>query len=246
MFIGHFAIGFGAKRYAPDVSLGFLFLACQLADLIWPNLVLLGIESFSIEPGITAITPLNFTSYPYSHSLLAQGLWGGLLGGLYALFRRLGTRVAVVIAIVVVSHWALDVLAHRPDMPLSLSATPLLGLGLWNHPLVAVPTELLLFAAGIWLYVQQSAPVDRIGKIGFWALVSFLLLIYIANLLGPPPPSVAAVAWSAQAMWLIVFWGFWVDRHREKRTWRKAASRDQPLHPVPKNSGTVSPKKTHG
>jgi hypothetical protein len=218
MFIGHFAVGFGAKRYAPDVSLGILFLASQLADLIWPNLVLLGLESFSVEPGITRMTPLNFTSYPYSHSLLALTLWGGLLGGFYALFRRLGARVALVIAIVALSHWALDVLTHRPDMPLTLAPTPLLGLGLWNHPLVAVPTELILFAAGIWLYVEHSAPLDRIGSLGFWSLVGFLLIIYVANLLGPPPPSAAAVAWSAQSMWLIVFWGFWVDRHRQKRT----------------------------
>ncbi|MCW8847087.1 MAG: hypothetical protein OQK99_14760 [Gammaproteobacteria bacterium] len=214
MFIGHFAVGLGAKRYAPQVSLGMLFLACQLADLIWPTLVLLGIETVTIEPGITALTPLNFTHYPYSHSLLALSLWAGSLALLYLFLRRAGTRAAMVIALLVVSHWVLDVLSHRPDMPLVLGASPHIGLGLWNHPWLFVPLELALFATGAWMYTRQTRALDRIGSIGFWALAIFLLLIYAANLLGPPPPSTTVVAWSTQAMWLIVAWGFWVDRHR--------------------------------
>ncbi|MBT4609083.1 MAG: hypothetical protein HOC05_03510, partial [Gemmatimonadetes bacterium] len=110
MFVGHFAIAFGAKKYASHVSLGMLFLACQLADLVWPNLVLLGIESFEIEPGITVLTPLDFTYYPYSHSLLGLVGWSLLLAGLYSLLRRTGKRAAIVIAVVAVSHWFLDFL----------------------------------------------------------------------------------------------------------------------------------------
>lgn len=215
MFIGHFAVGLGAKKFAPQVSLGIFFLACQLADLIWPVLVLIGVETFNIVPGITALTPLEFTHYPYSHSLLMLLLWSGLLGGIYVLLFRGGTRVALVIAIVGLSHWLLDVLTHRPDMPLSLSETTLLGMGLWNHPLWAVAIELALFGAGIWLYLKSTKSLDKIGTFGFWGMVVFLLLVYAANFLGPPPPSVDAVAWSAMALWLIVFWGFWVDRHRK-------------------------------
>jgi len=222
MFIGHFAIGLGAKRYAPQVSLGMLFLACQLADLIWPTLVLLGLETFSIMPGITAMTPLDFISYPYSHSLFALVAWGGALGILYSLLQRAGIRVAMVIAAVAVSHWVLDALTHRPDMPITPGTSPLVGLGLWNHPLFAVPLELGLFALGLWMYTRQTKPLDRIGSIGFWAPAIFLLLVYAANLLGPPPPSTTVVAWSAQAMWLIVAWGFWVDRHRERASDHRA------------------------
>ena len=112
MFIGHFAMGFGAKRFAPTISLGILFLASQLADLVWPNLVLLGIETLSIEPGITAMTPLDFSSYPYSHSLVALLLWGLVFGGLYMLLSHAGARTAIVIAALVFSHWVLDVLTH--------------------------------------------------------------------------------------------------------------------------------------
>jgi len=49
VFIGHFAVAFAAKRAVPEVSLGTLFLAAQLADLVWPTLVLLGFEQFAIR-----------------------------------------------------------------------------------------------------------------------------------------------------------------------------------------------------
>ena len=217
MFIGHFALAFGAKKIAPQVSLGILFLACQLADIIWPNLVLLGIEALEIEPGITVMTPLNFVHYPYSHSLIALLLWGAIFAVLYALLRRSGTKAAIVIGMLVLSHWVLDVLTHRPDMPISLADSSVIGFGLWNFPVFAIPLELILFGVGIWLYLRHTRPLDRQGSIGFWALALFLLLVYAANLLGPPPPSSVAVAWSAQALWLIIAWGFWVDHHRDPR-----------------------------
>ena len=218
MFIGHYALALGAKKYAPHVSLGVLFLACQLADLIWPTLVLLGVEKVEVEPGITVMTPLNFLHYPYSHSLVALILWSGLFAGLYSLLRRAGTRAAMVIALLVLSHWVLDVLTHRPDLPITLGNSTRIGLGLWNFPLIAVASEILVFALGLWIYTHHTTALDRRGSIGFWALALFLLAVYAANLLGPPPPSVAAVAWSAQALWLVVAWGFWVDHHRARKS----------------------------
>jgi len=214
MFIGHFAVALGAKKYAPMVSLGMLFLACQLADLIWPSLVLLGVEKFEIAPGDTVLTPLRFTHYPYSHSLLAMSAWSILLAGIYLLLRNGGVRAFLVIAMVVISHWLLDFISHRADMPITLSESTLVGLGLWDHPALAVSGEMLLFAIGTWIYSRQTRAVDKIGNYGFWGLVIFLVTIYAANILGPPPPSVAAVTWSAEALWLLVAWGFWVDRHR--------------------------------
>lgn len=214
MFVGHFAIALGAKKYAPHVSLGVLFLACQLADLIWPSLVLLGIEVFEIEPGNTVLTPLRFTHYPYSHSLFALFVWGVLLAGLYSLLQHGGRRAALVILTVVVSHWFLDFLTHRADMPVTINEATLVGLGLWNYPVLAVSLELMLFVLGIWIYVRHTQALDNIGNYGLWGLGIFLVAIYTANIFGPPPPSVAAVAWSAQALWLLVILGFWIDRHR--------------------------------
>jgi hypothetical protein len=213
VFIGHFAVAFAAKRAAPEVSLGTLFLAAQLADLVWPTLVLLGIESFAIRPGITAVTPLDFTRYPYSHSLVALAGWGLALGVLHFLPRR-RLMAAAVIFLVVLSHWLLDVASHRPDMPVTIDGTERLGLGLWNSVPGTVAVEGTLFAVCVWIYARTTRPVDRVGQWSFVLLIGFLSLVYVGNIFGPPPPSVAAVAWSAQAIWLLVAWAYWIDRHR--------------------------------
>ena len=218
MFIGHFAVGFGAKRAVPAVSLGSLFLACQLADLLWPSFVLLGLERFEIDPGNTAFTPLDFVSYPYSHSLVALLGWGLAFAVLYRLVRRGTWAAALTLAAVVLSHWVLDVVSHRPDMPVTLHGPERLGLGLWNSVPATLAVELALLAAGVALYHRATAPRDRTGSIALWSLVGFLLVITFANLASPPPPSTTAVAWTAQAVWLLVAWGYWIDRHRQLRS----------------------------
>jgi len=217
LFIGHFALGFGTKRVVPTVSLGTLFIACQLADLLWPTLVLLGIEVVKIQPGDTAVTPLTFVSYPYSHSLVALLIWGAVFGAAYVLIRKSRLAAGIAIAVLVVSHWFLDVLTHRPDMPVTIGGPTRLGLDLWDSLPATVVVELLLFAAGVGIYARFTEARDKRGSFGFWGLVAFLVIVYFANLFGPPPPSVAAVAWSAQAIWLLVIWGYWVDRHRQVR-----------------------------
>jgi membrane-bound metal-dependent hydrolase YbcI (DUF457 family) len=217
MFIGHFAIGFAAKKAAPAVSLGSLFLACQLADLVWPTLILAGVERMEIRPGITAAVPLDFVHYPYSHSLVAMLLWGAALGLTYKLLRRSSWTAPVVLAVTVLSHWVLDFISHRPDMPLTWTGPQRLGLGLWDSIPATLAVELLLFGLGVALYQRATIPKDKTGSYAFVGLVAFLLLIYLANLFGPPPPSVATVAWGGHAMWLFVAWGYWIDRHRAPR-----------------------------
>lgn len=213
MFIGHFAVALAAKRSAPGVSLGTLFLAAQLADLVWPTLVLLGIEDFSIRPGITAVTPLDFTRYPYSHSLVGMALWGLGLGIVYFTIKR-RALAALVLFMVVLTHWLLDFVSHRPDLPLTLTGAERFGLGLWHSRIATLAVEGLFFAACVWIYVRATRPVDAAGRWWLVALVAFLVVVYLANIFGPPPPSVAAVAWTAQAIWLLVAWGYWIDRHR--------------------------------
>lgn len=216
MFIGHFALGFGAKRMAPSVSLGTFFLAAQFADLIWPTLVLLGLERVEVRPGITAVTPLDFVHYPYSHSLVALLAWGALFALVYRFARRGTLAAAVLLAALVLSHWVLDFVTHRPDMPLTLTGPARVGLGLWHSRLGTLLVELSMFAAGVWLYVRSTRPLDRTGRLALAGLIGFLLLISLANLFSPPPPSSAAVVWTAQALWLVVAWGYWVDRHRAR------------------------------
>lgn len=213
MFLGHFGVGLAAKRLTPYTSLGTLLLSAQLLDLMWPVLVLRGIEVVRVVPGLTAVTPLDFASYPWSHSLLMAAVWAVGLAGIYAFIRRY-PRGALVAGALVVSHWVLDLIAHRPDLPLLPGLGPRLGLGLWHSLPATLVVELLLLGLGLYVYNTNTEPVDRIGT---WALVTFVLAlvgIYLASVFGPPPPDAETVAYSALAMWLLVAWGYFIDRHR--------------------------------
>ncbi len=214
MFIGHFAIGFAAKKIEPKVSLGTYFIAVQLADLLWPFLLLLGVEEVAIAPGITAVTPLDFVSYPISHSLATMVLWAALYGFFYKLTSK-NIRGGWILAICVVSHWVLDWITHQPDMPLFPGNSPLLGLGLWHSVFWTEIVELSIFGAGVFFYAKATKALNKKGSIGLWSLVIFFLVINVANLMGPPPPSVDAIVWSAMLQWLFVIWAFWIDRNRE-------------------------------
>lgn len=222
MFAGHFAVGFAAKRAAPQVSLGTLFLAAQFIDLLWPSLLLLGIERVRIEPGITAMTPLDFVHYPVSHSLLAVLGWAVVLALVHFALRR-RRRDALVVGAAVVSHWILDALVHRPDLPLYPGDSPRVGLGLWQSVPGTLLLELSLFAAAVWLYFGTTRARDATGRWAAWGLVAALLVIYLANAYGPPPPSVEAIAWVGQAQWLLVAWAYWADAHREPLPSRSAS-----------------------
>lgn len=213
MFIGHFAFGLGAKKAAPELSLGTLFLSVQLLDLLWPTFLLLGMEKVEISPGITAVTPLNFTSYPISHSLIMALVWGILAGGIYYLVKK-QIRTAIVIFFCVISHWFLDLLMHRPDLPLLPGGAVKVGLGLWNSVAGTLVLELTLFLIGIYLYLKATKALNKTGKYAFWTLMIFLLIVYISNIIGPAPPSVQALAWVGELQWLIVIWAYWADKNR--------------------------------
>jgi hypothetical protein len=216
MFIGHFAVGFAAKRLAPRTSLGTLFAASQLLDLIWPILVLVGVEKVRVDPGNTAFTPLDFVNYPWSHSLLMALVWAA---GFALVYRaRTGfARGAWVVGALVVSHWVLDFVSHRPDLPLAPGASRV-GLGLWNSVPATVIVETVLFAIGVYLYASGTKARNRTGSFAFWALVAVLVGIYTANALGPPPPSSTAIGAAGLATWLFIPWAIWIDRNRDLRT----------------------------
>ncbi|XOV93768.1 MAG: metal-dependent hydrolase [Bacteroidota bacterium] len=208
MFIGHYALAFGAKKVDKLPSLAIMFVAVQFLDLLWPIFVLLGLETFEIDPGNTAITPLNFTSYPYSHSLLMSVVWGILLGGIYFAMTK-NKKGSQLLGLLVVSHWILDLLTHRADLPLSPFGGPKVGLGLWNMPALEIIIEIGLFLGGVFLYLR-AVEVKR--KIAFWSLIAFFIIIHMMNIFGPPPPSINAVAWSANAMWIFVVWAWWIEK----------------------------------
>jgi hypothetical protein len=216
LFIGHYAVALASKRFAPRTSLGVLIAAASLLDLLWPIFILLGWEQVRIQSGNTAFTPLDFVSYPISHSLVAAIGWATLFALFYYLMVRYG-RGASVIWVGVVSHWVLDLVSHRPDMPL-YPGGPRLGLGLWNSIIATVIVEGLMFAIGVGIYLRVTRAKDGIGR---WGLLSFVVAVsafYVANIFSPPPPSVRLLGIGALALSsLLILWAWWADRHREAR-----------------------------
>jgi len=214
VFIGHVATAYAAKRLASRVSLGTLFAAAQLPDVLWPLLLLTGVEHATIAPGDTAVSPLRYDSYPVSHSLLTVVAWGAAFAAVH-FWRKRRPLDALVLAALVVGHWVLDFVSHRADMPL-WPGGPRLGLGLWNSVPATIAVELAMVAAGLWLALAATRARDRFGRWGFAGLAALLLLIYAANVTGPPPPRIQAVAWVG-VVGAVLFIGLaaWIDRHRE-------------------------------
>jgi membrane-bound metal-dependent hydrolase YbcI (DUF457 family) len=214
MFIGHFAVALAAKPAAPTASLGTLFIACELVDLAWPALLLIGLERVEIRPGITAFTPLEFVHYPWTHSLAMSAAWAAGFALLYFLVRR-NARAALVVGAVVASHWFLDLLVHRPDLPLVPGGEQRFGLGIWDSIAATLILEGALFIAALLLYLGRTRALDRVGRWGLWGLLAFLLAAYAGAAFGPPPPSVAAIAWAGILGGMVTaLLGYWVDRHR--------------------------------
>jgi hypothetical protein len=208
MFIGHIAVGLAGKRMAPSVSLATWLASVQLVDLLWPIFLLTGLEHVRIAPGITRFTPLDFYDYPITHSLVGSACWAALFAGGW-MFARRDARVAALLAAGVLSHWVLDVISHRPDMPV-LPRGPYIGLGLWNSVAATLLVELMMFALGIALYVRGGGAGRR--RISFWLLLGFLLIVYFAASFGPPPPDPRTLALSALTAWLLIPWAWWADR----------------------------------
>ena len=213
MFIGHFAIGFGAKKFAPRASLAALLAAALFSDLLWPVFLLLGWEQMRIDPGNTRFTPFDLVYYPWSHSLLLSFAWATAFALVYYRFTRywLGT---LAVWICVVSHWILDWASHRPDMPL-YPGGPRFGLGLWNSIAGTMLVEILMLVAGVWLYVSTTRSRDRIGRYAFVAYVGCLLLLYVGDRFSSTPDNVAEIAWSGIIAGIVLIpWSWWFDNHR--------------------------------
>jgi hypothetical protein len=215
MFIGHFALSFAAKKAAPKVSLGTLFVATQFVDILWPFLLLLNVEKVAIVQGYTKSNALEFLYFPYTHSLLAGLIWGGGVGLVYWFFKK-DRRGAIVIGLCILSHWFLDLLVHTADLPLSPFGNSKFGFGLWNHVAISLTIETILFLAGVYIYAGFTKAKTSAGKWGLWSFVVFLIVFNFSNTFGPPPPAVIT-ALSLTLIILIaviVSLAYWVDKKR--------------------------------
>ena len=213
MFVGHFAVGFLAKRVALRVSLPALFAAVSLLDILWPLFIVLGVEHARIVPGITAASPLDLYDFPWSHSLVTALLWSALFAAPWLVKKRV--RDALVVAGCVFSHFVLDLVTHRPDLPLAPGVDEKYGFGLWNALVPAVLVEAALFAAGVAVYVRGTRATGRWGTWGLGAFVALMTLSWLSGVFGPPPPGIQVVAVSALVFVPITLaWARAIDRAR--------------------------------
>lgn len=216
MFVGHYGASFLAKRADRTIPLWLLFIAVQLLDVLWAPFVLLGIEKVRIVPGITKASPLDLYYMPYTHGLLTAIGWSIVLGVVYQLIARPSTaRSSLIVALAVFSHWVLDLLVHRPDLPLYDNSAKV-GLGLWNAPAVELPLEALILLGGMWLYLRDNS--SHAKRTYVFGLV--LVVLQVVSFFSPPPPTVTAVASTAIVSYIVfalVIW--WLeDRKSSTRT----------------------------
>ena len=217
MFVGHYAVSLALKKFEKRASLGILFLAVQFVDILFFPLVILGVERMNLVENFTQSTHFELVYMPYSHSLVASLLWGGLA---YALFRWVIIKnhsVAVVVGLAVFSHWVLDLIVHTPDLPLLGDSSLKLGFGLWNNSIATYSLEAILLLGSLWIYLKSTKALSTGGKYGMTVFVVVLLLINILNVFGPfGDESQLALAISAVASYLVfAAIAFWLDRKRE-------------------------------
>jgi hypothetical protein len=234
MFIGHFGLAFGLKRVEPKLSLGTLFLAVALVDVAWGGFLLTGWERANIVPGITAVTPLEFVSYPISHSLAAAFGWGLLAAIIvYSWPTRDTSRhhwlKAVIVALAVASHWFLDLVVHIQDLPLAGDDSAKLGLGLWRSIPATLAVELLIFGAGLLVYFRWRSRGSSGVTWRVAVLAGVLLALFFGSIFGPPPPNMTVVAIAAIVGTIItVALAVWADRPLARK-----ARESTEKHPAP-------------
>ncbi len=215
MFVGHYGPSLSAKALNWSVPLWALFLAVQLVDVFWAVFVLLGIEKVRIAPGITATNPLDLYYMPYTHSLIAAILWSAATALVCRLLPRLNNwPAASLVGAAVFSHWALDFVVHRPDLPLYDDAFKV-GLGLWNYPVMALALEAAILFGGLYLYLRATRPSGRGGRYGMAIFGLVMLVVQSFVFFGPPPSSDKAAAITSLACYFI-FAGiaYWLEGKR--------------------------------
>ena len=215
MFIGHYGPSFAGKAARQRIPLWVLFLAVQLLDVFWSICVLLGIEKVRIVPGITAVNPLDLYYMPYTHGLAMAAMWSILAAAVYYGFRKEdGWLSAVVVGGAVFSHWVLDFLVHRPDLPL-YDYRFKVGLGLWNYPVAASALEVVFLFGGMYLYLRVTKPIAPGGSSGFLVLGFIMLVVQAVVFFGPPPSSDSAAAMTALFSYcLFAAIAAWLERKR--------------------------------
>lgn len=188
MFIGHYGPAFVAATRPKAPLLSVLFVAAQLIDFGFFSFAALGVEHLRLVPGASLMNPMDLYSMPYTHSLLGAGMWAVAFAGLIWLARR-DREAAVIAAIVVLSHWFIDLLVHVPDLTL-WGTPPRLGLGLWNHPVIEIPVELFFAYGGLAWYLRRTRAAGTAGRLAPWLLGLAMAGLQAFNWFGPQPDTI--------------------------------------------------------
>lgn len=181
MFIGHFAPALIVAARPKAAGLGTLFVAAQLVDIGFAALLISGVEAMRIVPGISAMNPMDLHHMPFTHSLLGALIWAKIFG-VIVWFATRRKEAAIGAALVVVSHWFLDLLVHIPDLTL-FGLPPKLGFGLWNYPAAAMPLELALIGGAHFYYARHTHAA--VGGWRLWVLIALLALAQAVDWFGP-------------------------------------------------------------
>ena len=214
MFVGHYGVSLAFKSLEKPLPLWLLFIAVQFVDVLWAVFVFLGIEKVRITPGITASNPLDLYYLPYSHSLLAALIWSALAFVGYKIVSRRVAYAAFLLSAAVFSHWVLDVIVHRPDLPL-YDDTYKMGFGLWNYPILALALEASLLFGGMILYLRSSSALSALGRFGMPVFGIVLLAIQAMVFFGSPPSSTMAAALTAFLSYVVfAALAYWLEKKR--------------------------------
>jgi len=217
MFIGHFGLSLGAKKIAPQVSLGTMFIATQFVDILWPFFLISDVEHVAITPGYTKMNAFEFLHYPYTHSLLMGIVWGIVVGFVYWLIKK-DKQGSIVVGLGVLSHWFLDLIVHVADLPWTPFGEAKVGFGLWNHVAITLVLEGIIFFAGLYFYTSVTKAKNKIGSWGLWSLVTLLILFTISSLVSPPPTGSLMSMFISFNILMIIIIGlaYWVDANRKR------------------------------
>jgi hypothetical protein len=215
MFAGHIGAALAIGRAERGVNVGLFIAAALLLDIVLWILVLLGWESVAIPADFSATHQADFV-FPYSHGLVASVAWAGIagvLGWIRADDRAARLRLAALLVAAVFSHWVLDALVHKPELPITGSASQTVGLGGWDSMPLALALEAAIVTLGLWLFLQGSA-LSRRKSLGLAALVVITLVFTIVGMtVAPPPPSPRAMAASSLAtIALVCLLACWLGR----------------------------------
>ena len=206
MFAGHIGAALAIGRAEPGVNIGMFVTAALLLDLLLWLFVLLGWESVAIPADFASTHQAAFL-FPYSHGLLASVAWSAVaaVAGLLLYARcQWKWRAAMLLAVAVFSHWVLDAVVHRPELPLAGAASRVVGLGLWNNIPVALLLEGVVVVLGLYLFVSGSK-VERSKSIALAVLTLVVMALTVVGMtIAPAPPSAAAMAGSSLATLLVV------------------------------------------